>query len=149
MAQEIHPTVNCSLDYLPMHIISANLPIKFDGIHPTQTKMWWQCRHVLLQWEHGMSGSRYITNHLSGPLIDSCINHINSLFPGISGCDFENAIFNLVLLTGILRSTYDNTFRWLPQDFSDDKLTLVQVMAWCHQAPSHYLSQCWPRFMSP
>ena len=23
--------------------------------------------------------------------------------------------------------------------------TLVEVMAWCHQAPSHYLSQCWPR----
>ena len=22
-------------------------------------------------------------------------------------------------------------------------------MAWCHQATSHYLSQCWPRFMSP
>ena len=27
--------------------------------------------------------------------------------------------------------------------------TLVQVMAWCRQATSHYLSQCWPRFMSP
>ena len=23
--------------------------------------------------------------------------------------------------------------------------TLVQVMAWCCQAPSHYLNQCWPR----
>ena len=22
-------------------------------------------------------------------------------------------------------------------------------MAWCHQAPSHYLSQCWPRSLSP
>ena len=30
-----------------------------------------------------------------------------------------------------------------------DKSTLVQVMAWCHQATSHYLSQCWPRSMSP
>ena len=27
--------------------------------------------------------------------------------------------------------------------------TLDQVMAWCHQAPSHYLSQRWPRCMSP
>ena len=27
--------------------------------------------------------------------------------------------------------------------------TLVQVMAWCHQATSHYLNQCWPRSMSP
>ena len=27
--------------------------------------------------------------------------------------------------------------------------TLVQVMAWCYQAPSHYLSQSWPRSLSP
>ena len=27
-------------------------------------------------------------------------------------------------------------------------LTLVRVMAWCHQARSIYQSQCWPRFMS-
>ena len=31
----------------------------------------------------------------------------------------------------------------------DDKSTLVQVMAWCRQATSHYLSQCWPNSMSP
>ena len=30
-----------------------------------------------------------------------------------------------------------------------DMSTLVQVMAWCRQATSHYLSQCWPRSMSP
>ena len=34
-------------------------------------------------------------------------------------------------------------------DFADDKSTMVQVMAWCRQATSHYLSQCWPRSMSP
>ena len=27
--------------------------------------------------------------------------------------------------------------------------TLIQVMAWCRQATSHYLSQCWPRSMTP
>ena len=37
----------------------------------------------------------------------------------------------------------------MPLDLTDDKSTLVQVMAWCHQATSHYLSQCWPRPMSP
>ena len=31
----------------------------------------------------------------------------------------------------------------------DDMSTLVQVMAWCRQATSHYLSQCWPRSLSP
>ena len=32
---------------------------------------------------------------------------------------------------------------------ADDKSTLVQVMAWCRQTTSHYLSQCWPSSMSP
>ena len=39
--------------------------------------------------------------------------------------------------------------RWKSLDLSDAKSTLVQVMAWCRQATSHYLSQCWPRSMSP
>ena len=37
----------------------------------------------------------------------------------------------------------------MPQGLTGDKSTLVQVMAWCHQATSHYLNQCWPRSMSP
>ena len=32
----------------------------------------------------------------------------------------------------------------MPQDLTDDKSTLVLVMAWCRQATSHYLNQCWP-----
>ena len=32
---------------------------------------------------------------------------------------------------------------------TDDKSKSVQVMAWCCQATSHYLSQCWPRSMLP
>ena len=40
-------------------------------------------------------------------------------------------------------------FRWMPLDLTDDKSTLVQVMAWCRQATCHYLSQCWPRSMLP
>ena len=31
----------------------------------------------------------------------------------------------------------------------DDKASLVQVMAWCHQAPSHYLEQCWQNSTIP
>ena len=34
-------------------------------------------------------------------------------------------------------------------NLTDNKWALVQVMAWCRQAISHYLSQCWPRAMSP
>ena len=38
--------------------------------------------------------------------------------------------------------------RLMPLDHTDDKSTWVQVMAWCRQATSHYLSQYWPRSMS-
>ena len=34
-------------------------------------------------------------------------------------------------------------------DLTEDISILVQVMAWCHQATSHYLSQYWPRSLSP
>ena len=71
------------------------------------------------------------------------------LAPGRSECDSKNAIFNLVLLFGILRSSHDNALRWMPQDLTDDKSTLVQVMAWCRQATSHYLRQCWFSSLSP
>ena len=36
----------------------------------------------------------------------------------------------------------------MPLDLTNDKSTLVQVMAWCRHTPSHYLGQYWPRFMS-
>ena len=38
---------------------------------------------------------------------------------------------------------------WMSLDLNDGKSTLVQVMAWCHQVTSHYLSQCWPRSLLP
>ena len=41
------------------------------------------------------------------------------------------------------------TFRWMSPVLTDDTPTLVQVMAWCCQATSHHLNQCWPRSMSP
>ena len=43
----------------------------------------------------------------------------------------------------------DIGINWLSLNFTDDKSTLVQVMDWCRQVVSHYLSQCWPRSMLP
>ena len=74
---------------------------------------------------------------------------INSLAPGRPGCHFKTAIFNIVLLIAIFISSKDNALRWMPRDLTDDKSTLVQVMAWCRQAASHYLNQCWPSSKSP
>ena len=75
---------------------------------------------------------------------------IDSLAPGRSGFNFKSVIFNLVLLIHIFRSSYDNALRWMSWNLSEDKSTLVQVMAQCRQATSNYLSQCWwPRSVSP
>ena len=38
--------------------------------------------------------------------------------------------------------SYEIALRWMPLDFTDVQSTLAQVMAWCCQATSHYLSQC-------
>ena len=52
-------------------------------------------------------------------------------------------------MNGVWGISYEIALRWMPLDLTDDKSTLIQVMAWCLQATSHYLSQCWPRSMSP
>ena len=39
--------------------------------------------------------------------------------------------------------------RSMPLDLNDDKSTLDQVKALCHQAPSHNLIQYWPKSKSP
>ena len=86
-------------------------------------------------------------NNLIGrTLINTCstaespYNNFHPLAPGRSEFDSKNVIFNLVLLIGILRSSHDNVFWWMPQDLTDDKSTLVQAMDWCRQATSHYPS---------
>ena len=74
---------------------------------------------------------------------------INSLAPGRFQFHLREVIFKLNLVNGGWGISYEIALRWMPQDLTDNKSTLVHVMAWCHQATSHYLSQCWPRSMSP
>ena len=57
--------------------------------------------------------------------------------------------FVIWVLNGGWGLSYEIAFRWMPLDSTDDKSTLVQVMAWCCQATCHYLNQCWPRSLTP
>ena len=72
---------------------------------------------------------------------------LNSLATGRFQFDFRYAIFKLTVVNGGWVSLMKKTLRSMPLDLSDDKSLLVQVMSWCRQASSHYLSQCWPRSM--
>ena len=76
-------------------------------------------------------------------------NIFNSLAPGRFEFHFRQVIFKLTLVNGGWGISYEIALRWMPPDLTDDKSTLVQVMAWCRQATSHYLSQCWRRSLSP
>ena len=58
---------------------------------------------------------------------------------------FKYVIFRWILVI----DSCEIALIWISLDFTHDQSTLVQVMAWCRQATSHYLSQCWPRSLSP
>ena len=73
----------------------------------------------------------------------------NSLAPGRFDWNFKLRIFMLILVIGGWGIFREIALRWKSEGLPDDKSILGQVMAWCRQATSHYLSQCWPRSMSP
>ena len=73
----------------------------------------------------------------------------NSLAPGGFQRNFSEVIFQLILLIDGWSISCKIALEWMTMDLTDGKSTLVQVMAWCRQATSHYLSQCWPRSLSP
>ena len=63
----------------------------------------------------------------------------------ISKVWFSNSLYNTVAWLQVVKLSLGK----MPQKLTSEKSTLVQVMVWCHQATSHYLSQHWPRSMSP
>ena len=69
---------------------------------------------------------------------------VNSLAPGKFEWNFRYVIFKRISVIGGWGNSCEIALTWKPPDLTDDKSTLAQVMAWCRQATSHYLSQCWP-----
>ena len=80
---------------------------------------------------------------------ERCGSNFNSLAPGKFAWNFKQAIFKQILLIDGWGISCEIALIWMSLDFTDDQSTMVQVMAWCRQATNHYLSQCWPRSMSP
>ena len=68
---------------------------------------------------------------------------------GECGCNHELVIFKPISDVDICYISCEIAHSQMPQHLTDDQSKLVQVLAWCHMAPSHYLHQCWPRSMSP
>ena len=57
---------------------------------------------------------------------------------------FQNLLYRIVACAIVMKLVSGE-----PLDLADHKSTLIRVMAWCRQASSHYLNQCWPRFTTP
>ena len=74
---------------------------------------------------------------------------VNSLAPGRFEWNFMYVIFKQILEIDVWGIFCRFALIWMPLDNTDDLSKLGQVMAWCRQATSHYLSQCWPRSLSP
>ena len=78
-------------------------------------------------------------------LLFLCETSIKSLAPGKFECNFRHVIFKQILVIHGWGISCEIALIWMSLDFTDVQSILVQVMAWCRQAPSHYLSQCWLR----
>ena len=74
---------------------------------------------------------------------------LNSLAPGRFKVKFRWVIFKLILVVNGWGIFCETALIWVSLDHTYDKSTLVHVMAWCRQATSYYMSQCWPRFLPP
>ena len=70
--------------------------------------------------------------------------YINSLAPGRFKLNFREVISKLSLVIDGWSISCEIAHRWMPP-----LVILVQVMAGCLEATSHYKSQCWPRSMLP
>ena len=79
---------------------------------------------------------------------EALIMGISLLAPGGYGSNFQSIIFKHNIQNSDLSTHHGTALRWMSQNLLNEKSTLVQVMAWCHQATSHYLRQFWLRSMS-
>ena len=73
---------------------------------------------------------------------------INSLVPRKFELKFRHVIFKQILVIDGWGISCEIALIWISLDLTDDQPTLLQVMAWCRQATSHYMSQCWSRSLS-
>ena len=61
------------------------------------------------------------------------------------GTNFKSIFFKLIMQQTSLDTRCEIALSWLPEKLTKEKSTLVEVIAWCRQATSHYLSRCWRR----
>ena len=111
----------------------------------------WSISCLLMPWLLVLPGHQEAWYRLykTGKSLSSSWVDFNSMAPGKFEWNFGYVIFKWILLIDGWGISCETALVWISLDFTDDPSTLVQVMAWCRQATSQYMSQCWPRSLSP
>ena len=145
----IHTSINIGLVFMTTACLS-----KVIHINLWIQKLYHRLTHCIYVWV--CRGDQTHNNQITANKTLDKVNFwhlisldLNSLAPGKFELNFRDVIFKQIVLIDDWGISSEIAPTWKPQDRNDDKSTLVQVMAWCHQAKSHYLSQCWPSSLSP
>ena len=85
-----------------------------------------------------LSGSQYIARHMIWKRHKSTVYVIGPSCrkPTVSSWPLTDVVV-------IFKVWFSIAHRWMQLILTNEESTLVQVMAWCLVAPSHYLNQCW------
>ena len=107
----------CHLDYSKHLFISRHrvpqCPVKWQP----PSHRWspeWKIRNLSYNMQQPLPRRAHKSILRNGCELISLFNAFNLLSPGKSGCDFENSIFDFVLLIGIFRFSFESTVRWMP-----------------------------------
>ena len=103
--------------------LSKAVPCKIHG-SGGHSKHNWASFHRSRAWQIVL-----ILNTFSTPNSDKNWGLINSLNPGRCGDNFKTVI---IMQNSNVGTYSEIVVRWTPQNLSNDKSTLVLVMAWCH-----------------
>ena len=121
-------------------ILTMGIHILVKQHHYTETVPWW-CISTMSH--HFFRNGLFSFVVCSMPRLHLHQNwHVNSLAPGRLQRNFRKVSFRLILVIDGWSISRKIALKWMPMYLTDGKSTLVQVMAW-------YLSQCWPRSLSP
>ena len=82
-------------------------------------------------------------------IVQSTKASYNSLTPGKHGYNLKCVIAEQMSWINFISTSCEILHWWMTLTTFDDKCTLVQVTAWCHQATNHNLGQSWSKSMFP
>ena len=152
------------------HLLKPILTQIYGVIRPQWVKVWIRMKFI---WFGGLElyfvsptghiitvhFTQQVSNKLMSFFLCGIHHFISSIGPS-RRCDYKYWIgsFQIHIKGRLLLSLSifcEIALRWMLQNIFDDEaifMILVKLMAWCcHccQATSHYMSQCWPRYLSP